>query len=74
MVQHVDAQLAVALEHRIHRAVSVDADHYRRRRIGHRTDRGGGDTAAARLAFGGDDVNGGRQTGHGIAKTQTLFI
>jgi hypothetical protein len=36
--------------------------------------RRGGDAAAAGFAFGGDHVNRRRQAGHGIAKTQALFI
>ena len=74
VVQHVNAQPAVALEYRVHGAVGVDAHHDRRRGVRDRADGGGGDAAAARLALGGDHVNRRRQATHCVAKTQALFI
>lgn len=74
MIQHVNAQFAVPLEYRVHRAVGIDAHHDRRWRIGHRAHGGRGDAAAAGVALGGYNVDRSRQAGHGIAKTQTLFI
>ncbi len=74
VVQHVDTQFAVALEDRVHGAVGVDADHDRRRGVRDRTDGGGGNAAATRIALGGDHIHRRRQAGHRVAKTQAFFI
>src|SRR5262249_37522088 len=68
----VDAAPAIPHHHRIGLAAAIEAHQQRRRRVGNRTDRGRGGAGLTAGAARGDDVDGGAEPAHRLAKHRGL--